>query len=58
MTKRRAEKPIALKALAARRSTALTELISDLEGKSRPRSQRALWTQEFLASGKIGKAAN
>lgn len=57
---RRSDKPITLKTIEARRSAEVADLLSDLEGKSRarrPRARRALWTQEFLASGKIGKGS-
>jgi hypothetical protein len=57
MSKRRT-KPIDLKALAADATRARTDMSAHLEGTAparRSRTRRALWTQEFLASGKIGK---
>jgi hypothetical protein len=46
-----------LKAVAAQ-STELTAMQAELEGRSpaaRTKAPRAIWTREFLASGKIGK---
>ncbi|HJQ85021.1 MAG TPA: hypothetical protein VKA21_13140 [Candidatus Binatia bacterium] len=55
----RKTKPIRLKALAAQPTVEIGEMVAELEGKSparRSRSRRsAIWTREFLASGKIGK---
>lgn len=51
-------KPIDLKALEAGSARVRNEMSATLEGKSparRSRARRALWTQAFLASGKIGK---
>jgi len=55
---RREKKPIDLKGLEAKAGRARAGMSLDLEGKSpdrRARARRALWTQEFLASGKDGK---
>src|SRR5882757_9141561 len=47
-------KPIGLKALAAQRTPELAAMEAELDGRSAKRSKatRAIWTREFLASGK------
>lgn len=53
---KRGKKPIELKTLEAKRATQVAEMLSDLEGTSRRSgSQKAIWTRDFLASGKPGK---
>lgn len=53
----RSKKPIRLKAVAAHASAELRAMQAELEGRSSGRSKpaRAIWTREFLASGKPGK---
>jgi hypothetical protein len=55
----RSKKPIRLKALAAQGSSELRAMQAELEARSsgRSKSTRAIWTREFLASGKLGKVA-
>lgn len=58
--KTRVRRPIRLKALAAEPTRDLAAMQADLEGRSsarRAKTARALWTHEFLASGKFGKVA-
>jgi hypothetical protein len=51
-------KPIRLKSMGGR---SVAEMLDALERKSAPtsdgRRRRGMWTQEFLASGKPGKAS-
>ena len=55
--KTRVRKPIGLKALAVQRTPDLAAMEAELDGRSAKRSKaaRAIWTREFLASGKTGK---
>jgi len=55
--KTRVRKPIGLKALAVQRTPDLAAMEAELDGRSAKRSKaaRAIWTREFLASGKPGK---
>ena len=57
--KTRIRKPIRLKALAAQPTGEVTVMQAELEGRTRSvrsKATRAIWTREFLASGKVGKA--
>jgi len=50
-------KPIRLKTLAGQPTAELAAMQAELDGRSakRSKSARAIWTREFLASGKPGK---
>jgi len=50
-------KPIRLKTLAGQPTAELATMQAELDGRSakRSKSARAIWTREFLASGKPGK---
>jgi hypothetical protein len=55
--KPRVAKPIRLKAMASRSPSGIAAMQAELEGR-RPaggKPPRAIWTREFLASGKPGK---
>jgi hypothetical protein len=57
--KSRSKKTIRLKTLAERRHPELDAMTAELEGRPatrRGKAARSLWTHEFLASGKVGKA--
>jgi hypothetical protein len=56
--KARVRKPVRLKALAEQPTSEVMAMQADLEGRSpakRSKATRAIWTREFLASGKAGK---
>lgn len=54
--KARVRKPIRLKATTGRTTPEIDAMQAALEGRSSSRrSHEALWTREFLASGKPGK---
>jgi hypothetical protein len=56
--KTRIRKPIRLKALATQPTAEITAMRAELEGRPAERTKaRAIWTREFLASGKIGKVS-
>lgn len=53
------KKPIRLRSAATTAAPEVAEMVADLEGKSSRRTtspRRAIWTREFVASGKFGKA--
>ena len=55
--KTRVRKPIRLKAATGRTTPEIDAMQAALEGRtSSRRSHETLWTREFLASGKPGKA--